>query len=148
MALSRPQTIGLIIAGILVAFLIGFVPTWSHARNLEHRLSVTDQELRLARVQGRLGAALAEAMRSNYERSRQLMTGVFSELQAVHPALEQPERRAAAEQILQQRDEIITLLSRAEPESVQRLMLLYTRYSAAVDPELRAGAIATTPDPP
>jgi hypothetical protein len=148
MALSRPQTIGLIVAAIVLAFLIGFVPTWSHARSLEREAAVTRFELRLARLQGRMGAALTEAMRSNYERSRQIMTEVFSELQAVSPALTQPERRAAADQVLAHRDEMVTLLSRNEPESVQRLMLLYTRFAAAVDPALAAGATGTTPTVP
>jgi hypothetical protein len=146
MALSRNQTIGIVAASVLAAFVIGFLPMWTHARNLDDQLTEARYELQLARLQGRLGAALTEAMRSNYERGRQLMAGFFTELQAVDPALRSPEERQAAEQILQQRDEIITLLSRAEPESVQRLMLLYTRFAGVVDPALQPGGSGTTPD--
>jgi septal ring factor EnvC (AmiA/AmiB activator) len=153
--MTRNQWIGAAAAAVVLAFLIGFFVSWSRARTLDRQLGesrteleATRFELELYQTQGRLGAALAEAQRSNYERVRQLMTQVFSELDASRDRIADPERRQAAELILAQRDEIITQLSRAEPESVQRLMLLYTRMFAAVDPIGRDAPATVTPPGP
>ncbi|MDQ3555552.1 MAG: hypothetical protein M3409_02070, partial [Gemmatimonadota bacterium] len=111
------------------------------ARTLDVELATARHELAMARLQGRLGAALAESLRSNYERSRQLMTDFFREAQGRLPAVEDPHQRQELQAMLAQRDELITLLARAEPESTQRLMLLYTRFFTAFDP---AGVRAST----
>jgi hypothetical protein len=133
------RTIGLAAAGLLIAFLLGFVPTYAAKRHAQHELEAARLELRLSRLQGRLGAAMAESLRSNYERARQLMAGYFSDLQGAVGQVENPAEKQALNAILAQRDEMITLLSRAQPESTQRLMLLYTQMFAATDPQ---GAVA------
>jgi hypothetical protein len=146
--MTRNRWIGAAVAAVVLAFLLGFLPMWSRASAVERQLEETRFELELYRIQGRLGAALAEAQRSNFERARQLMTQVYASLQPASAQIADPERRQAMEAVLEQRDEIITQLSRAEPESVQRLMLLYTRFFAAIDP-LGQGAPATvTPTAP
>lgn len=127
----------------VVVFLAGFLPMWSRARSLEAELERTRHDLRMARLEGQLGAALSESLRSNYERSRQLMADFFTTLQGTVGEVREPAQRRALEGILAQRDEIITLLSRAQPESTQRLMILYTTYFATMDP-----AGAGTPPPP
>lgn len=141
-----------IAAGIaLAAFLLGFVPQWSRANGLRDRLSATRQELavarhdvRMAQVEGQIGAALAEAQRSNYEQARQRMTEVYTELQAVTPALQGTQRRTV-EAILAERDEMVTLLARAAPESRERLMLVYTRYHNAFHPAAARAPITPVP---
>jgi hypothetical protein len=146
--MSRSRLIGLSVLALLVAFGLGFLPQWLRARSLDGELRETRHELRMARLEGVLGAALAEALRSNYERSRQLMADFFSRLQGTVGEVENPKQRQELQAILAQRDEIITLLSRAEPESTQRLMLAYTRYFAAVDPAAKGAPTAVTPSPP
>jgi hypothetical protein len=146
--MTRNQWIGAAVAGLIVAFLIGFVPMWSRAGTLDRQLEEARFELELYQIQARLGAALAEAQRSNYERARQLMTQVFASLQASTARIGDPQRRQAAESVLAQRDELITQLSRAEPESTQRLMLLYTRLFAAIDPLGRDAPATVTPPTP
>ena len=146
--MERKQLIGLGVLAALVVFLLGFLPQWSRARQRGEELERTRVELRLARLEARLGAALTESLRSNYEKSRQLMADFFTELQTGMGEVEDPARREALTGILRQRDEIITLLSRAQPESTQRLMLLYTSYHAAVDPAARTAPAVTPPPPP
>ena len=141
-----------IAAGIaLTAFLLGFVPQWSRANGLRDRLDATRQEvavarhdLRMARVEGQIGAALAEAQRSNYEQARQRMTEVYAELQAVAPALRGAHRNEV-DAILAQRDEMVTLLARAAPESRERVMLVYTRYHNAFHPAAARAPITPVP---
>jgi len=146
--MTRNQWIGAGVGAVVVAFLIGYLVSWTSVRALDGQLASTEVqleetrfELELYRLQGQLGAALAEAQRSNFERARQLMTGVFSGLQENLGRMQDPERQAAAQRILAQRDELITLLSRAEPEATQRLMLLYTQFFAAVDPIGREASV-------
>jgi type II secretory pathway pseudopilin PulG len=142
------RTLALVIAGLLIAFLLGFVPQWMAKRDAHRSLAEARLELRLSRQQGRLGAALSESLRSNYERARQLMAAYFTDLQGTVGAVEDPRRRQTLNGILAQRDEIITQLSRAQPESSQRLMLLYTSMFTAVDPQGAVGTTVTPPPPP
>ena len=148
MNLSRSKLIALFVALVLAAFLIGFLPQWFRARGLAEELEEVRFELEMAQLEGLLGAALAEAGRSNYERARQLLTQFYPELQDNLAQVEDPADRRALQGILNQRDEIVTLLSRAEPESMQRLLLLYTQYFSAIDPAGTTVPTAVTPSPP
>ena len=145
---SRLKLIGVAVAAAIVVFLVGYLPQRSRAAGYRDDLRQARHELKFARLEGRLGAALSESLRSNYERSRQLMADFFSELQSSTGQVTDARQRQALEGILAQRDEIITLLSRAQPESTQRLMLLYTTYFAAMDPAGRNSPAVTPPPPP
>jgi hypothetical protein len=143
------RTLGLVAAGLVIGFLLGFIPEMIGKRHAQRDLDAARLELRLSRDQGRLGAAMAEALRSNYERSRQLMAGVFTDLQSVQGQVQDARKRQALTGVLSQRDEIITLLSRGQPESAQRLMILYTQVFAVLDPQgTVAPAVTTAPAPP
>lgn len=146
--MTRTKQIALLVAVAVATFLLGFGSQWLRARSLSAELEETRWELRLAHLEGRLGAALAESSRGNYERARQLMADFYRELQASVDGVEDPADRRALQAILTERDEIITLLSRAEPEATQRLMLAYTRYFEAVDPAAGAAPTSVTPSPP
>ena len=141
--MDRNRLIAIAVGIALVAFLLGFLPQWTRANGLSDRLQDTRHELRMSRTEAQIGAALTESLRSNYERARQLMVEVFSTLQAVAPSLEGTQRREV-DAILAQRDEVVTLLARAAPESAQRVMLIYSRYHGALQPPARA---TTTPAP-
>ena len=140
--MDRKRLIALWVVAAVVIFLIGFLPQWARANRTGERLEEARFELRLSRAQNQIGAALAESLRSNYERARQIMTEVYVDLEAVAPRLE-PAQRREVQAILAQRDEIVTLLARAAPESTQRLMLTYTRFHPIASP----GAPAPTPTP-
>jgi hypothetical protein len=141
--MDRNRLIAIAVGIALAAFLLGFLPQWSRANGLSDRLQETRHELQMSRTEGQIGAALTESLRSNYERARQLMAEVFLALQTVAPSLEGAQRREV-DAILTQRDEVITLLARAAPESAQRVMLIYTRYHNAFQPPAR---VTTTPAP-
>ena len=141
--MDRNRQIAIAVGIALVAFLLGFVPQWMRANRAGERLAEARFELRMSRTEGKIGAALTESLRSNYERARQLMTEVYAELQSAAPRLQGTQRREV-DAILAGRDEMITLLARAAPESSQRVMLIYTRYHNAFHP---TAAVATTPAP-
>jgi hypothetical protein len=145
--MDRNRWIGIAVLAAVLAFAAGFLPQWQRARTLDRDLTATRHELATARLQGRLGAAVTESMRSNYERSRQLMTDFFRDAQAHLAAVEDPRQRQELQGMLRERDELITLLARSEPESTQRLMLLYTRFFTAFDPAAERAPTSVTPSP-
>ncbi|HEY7770367.1 hypothetical protein [Longimicrobium sp.] len=142
--MDRNRIITIAVGAALLGFLLGFLPQWSRANGLRDDLDDTRLQLRTAQIENRIGAALAESLRSNYERSRQVMTTVFSDLQAVRGQVS-PAQQKEVDAILAQRDEMVTLLARAAPESSQRLMLIHTRYHGAFSGDT---APATTPAGP
>lgn len=157
--MTKPKLVGIVAAAVVVAFLIGFLPQWLQGRNQRSEMESARQEwqteraalqhdLKVARLEGRIGAALAESLRGNYERARQLMVSFYTDLQETIPALTDPTQKREMEAILDQRFEIVTLLSRAEPEATERLMLAYTRYFAAMDPIGQEAPTSLTPSPP
>jgi hypothetical protein len=140
--MDRNRQIAIAVGIALVAFLLGFVPQWMRANRTGDRLDEARFALQMSRTEDKIGAALTESLRSNYERARQLMTEVYGELQGAAPKLEGTQRREV-DAILAGRDEMVTLLARAAPESSQRLMLLYTRYHNAFQPQPAAPATVT-----
>ena len=133
--MDRKRLILIAVGIALAAFLTGFLPQWARANRNGDALEAARTELRVARTEGKIAAALTESLRSNYELSRQLMTEVYAEIQRYTPAAASETERRELQAILAQRDEIITLLARAAPESSQRLMLIHTRYRQAMNPE-------------
>lgn len=146
--LSKGRKIGVAVAALLAVFLLGFAPQWLRARSMEQELTTARSEMRMLDLGGRLAAALAESHRGNYERARQLMAGFFSNLETQIPNYGDADEREELEALMRQRDEIITLLSRAEPESTSRLNLMYTRYFAVTHPLGRDAPASVTPSPP
>jgi hypothetical protein len=149
--MDRNRLIAIAVGIALAAFLLGFLPQWSRANDLRDRLTTGRQELaaarhdlRMSRAEGQIGAALAESQRGNFEQARQRMTEVYGELQAAAPTLQGGQRREV-DAILAQRDEIVTLLARAAPESRERLMLIYTRYHNAFHPAAARAPITAAP---
>jgi hypothetical protein len=144
--MTRNRWIGVGAIVLIAAFLIGFLPQWAQNRALAQQLERSDLRIELLELQVRTGTALAEAHRENHERARQQMTVVF-------PALERVRARVPAgdaqriQEILAERDEVITLLSRASPESTARLATLYRQLLPVT---LREAEPATdrTPQPP
>jgi hypothetical protein len=145
--MDRNRIITITVGAALLGFLLGFLPQWSRANGLSDSLEDTRLQLRTAQIENRIGAALAESLRSNYERSRQLMTTVFSDLQAVRGQVS-PAQQKEVDAILAQRDEIVTLLARAAPESSQRLMLIHTRYHTAFSGDPAPATTPAGPAPP
>lgn len=137
---TRFRQIGIGAGALLLGFLIGWAVQLGPKRAVEteldtaqRELEATRAELRMHGLQTRIGAALAEALRGNYERGRQLMSSFYQDLEAAAPSVTAPAAQEAIRQAVRERDEMITLLSRAAPESAQRLTMLYTRLYLVFD---------------
>jgi hypothetical protein len=130
------KKIALYAIGLLVGFLLGFIPMWLTARDRAQQLAGAQQELRLARMENMLASAAVYGRRGDYEPARQSASDFFTALQAETgqesgSALTQAQRESI-KPLFAQRDDIITLLARSDPASADRLSDLYVLYRQTV----------------
>jgi hypothetical protein len=128
---DNQRTILIAAAAAIVAFAIGALWQYASVRTHADRLSATSEALTFQRLEATLGAATIEAQRGSYEISRQLASDFFSGLQAAIGGAA-PDRRQAFTEILQQRDAMITALSRYDTQSGALLAQLFTRFRIAM----------------
>lgn len=123
-------------AVLLVVFLLGFVPMWLTARERAYNLAETQRQLKAAQMQNILASAVIDARRAEYEPARQSASDFFTNLQAEMEREDNPVLTQAQREIIRplftQRDEIITLLSRSDPASADRLSNFYVSYRKAI----------------
>lgn len=127
-----------LVAAFALGLAIGFLPQWRTSRDLRERLDEVTHRLEVARLQSALGAALAEVEAGEYERARQLASSFYTGLEALEGEVRDEAQTVVLDDIALGRDQMITLLSRAEPEARGRLAAVYSRYFAAMqqpDPE-------------
>ncbi len=146
--MTRARKTFAIAGGIVLAFLVGFGWQFTRAHGLQGQLDQAQKELTFQRMEATLGAATIEAQRGGYEPSRQLASDFFTRLQAAIETVPDNEK-AGLQDILQQRDAIITELSRGDAQSGAVLANLFVRYRSAVGeaPAAPANAPAATTSP-
>jgi hypothetical protein len=118
----------LVILLLAAAFLGGFVPQWLEARSLRANLEQTDLQLRLANAHRALGVASQEAQRNNYANASQAAAKFFNDAAVLSraEAFESEQRtRVALLSYTAQRDEVMALLSAADPAARDRLAGLF-----------------------
>jgi hypothetical protein len=118
---------------LAAAFLLGFAPMWLKLRECSIGFPETKRQLRLARIQNSLASAVIEVRRGDYEPARQAASDFFTALRAeisagTDSALSQAQREGVLP-LFPQRDELITLLARADAASADRLSDVYVAYS-------------------
>jgi hypothetical protein len=117
---------------LLLAVLLGFVPMWLKSRQGTSRLAEAERKLNLARMENSLGSAALHARRGDYETARLAASDFYTALLAAtstdaHSALSQAQQDGA-HLVLGQRDDLITLLARADAASADLLADLYVSY--------------------
>ncbi|MEO6334712.1 MAG: hypothetical protein ABIO91_06975 [Pyrinomonadaceae bacterium] len=115
----------------LAAFLLGFVPMWISARTQENERAAAIKTLRLSVLQNTVGTAALNARRGEFEQARQQASDFYTdfrtEMERETSAFD-AQQRSAAQPILAQRDETITLLARNDTAAVDRLTDLYFAF--------------------
>ena len=123
-------------AVLLVVFLLGFVPMWLKARQSAGSLAEANHQLTLVRMQNNLASAVIDARRGDYEPARQaasqFFTSISTELDKGGASDFTQAQRQGLPPLLDGRDEVITLLSRSDPASADRLSDLYVVYRKAM----------------
>ncbi|HUE85715.1 MAG TPA: hypothetical protein VMO26_06520 [Vicinamibacterales bacterium] len=118
-------------AVLLVVFLLGFVPMWLQARSRANERDAAHQALRLAQLENTLAAAAIQARRGDYEPAREAASTFYTNLTAEldrMPSVFTPAQRERMLALLADRDQLITLLARADPAVAERLADAYVSY--------------------
>ena len=131
------RTVGICLGVALVAFLVGLVPAWLRSREHAGERDAARRELRLARMQNALGAAAVDSARGDYEPARRAASDFYSALGAEADAAGEDSilttaQRDALRPLLQQRDDLITLLARSDPAATPRLLDMHASLRKAV----------------
>jgi hypothetical protein len=125
------RRLGMFGAVVFAAFLLGFLPMWLSARARTIERNAVQQALRLAELENALAAAALQARRGDYEPAREAASIFFTNLQAQldgSPTAFSAPQREMMQSILAQRDQVITLLARADPAVAERLSDAYVTY--------------------
>jgi hypothetical protein len=116
---------------LVLMFLLGFIPAWWSARETTRQRDAAQANLRLSQLQNRLATAALSARRGEYEPARLATSDFFTDLRA---EIDRPEsgfnarQREAVQPILNERDEVITLLARYDRSAAERLTDMYLKY--------------------
>lgn len=133
-ATARPVAtrLAVILIVAVAAYVVGFVPGWSKSRSLNRRVSDLRRQLALSEIENKLAAAALEANLGRHEQARQSASQFFTrlrdELDHDKDSALSPAQRDQALQLLNQRDDIITLLARSDPSSSKKLADLYVAF--------------------
>ncbi|HSH46620.1 MAG TPA: hypothetical protein VK966_12320 [Longimicrobiales bacterium] len=100
---------------VLVAFAVGFGWQYYRASTIQDSLEETEQELAMERLRLGLAQATLAAQSGDYELARQQMSDFFNDAQS-QMGMFPPELQQALREILTQRDDVITGLSRSNHE--------------------------------
>ena len=125
----------------LIAFLLGLLPMWWTKRSVANELATTKRELKRQQIENSLSAAAVYARRGEYEPARQNASSFFTEMQSEmnssDPVVLTAQERTKVPALLSGRDEIITLLSRGDPASADRVSDVFAAYRAitAAEPQ-------------
>lgn len=118
---------------LLAVFLLGLVPMWLVARGWAADRDTAQRDLRLCRMENSLLSAVVDSGRGEYEPARLAASNFFSSLREQVDLASEPSDLTAAQKeslrpLLNQRDDLITLLARSDPASANRLAELYTAF--------------------
>lgn len=127
----------LFVVGLSVAFLAGLIPMWLTARGYAIERDKARNDLRRSHFQNTIASATIDARRAEYETARQSASKFFTEVDVEldkdnYEVFSQVQKEQI-KTIIAPRDEIITLLSRSDPVSADKLVDIYVAYRKAVE---------------
>lgn len=131
----------------IVGLLLGLIPMYLMARERGQQLANTQQRVRLYELQRRIANASFDAKRGEYELARQSAGDFYNDLRKEvdrndHSALPSAEHENL-KKLFANQNEIVTLLARNDPASVDRLNEAYLTYRNAVSTALPTDTFAT-----
>ncbi len=129
---SAVKRIGIYAAILVAVFLLGLIPMWLSARERSSERDAAQRSLRVSRMQNRLASAAIDARRGEYEQAREAASDFFTNLRTEVDRTQDraltTDQNTRAETILATRDDIITMLARNDPASVDRLADAYVAF--------------------
>lgn len=124
---------------LVAAILVGLVPMWLVARQRGAERDQAQRNLRLCRLEKDLASAVINARRGEYERARLAASSFFTSLLEQVDQIGRPSDLTEAQTnglrpLLNQRDDVITLLARSDPAAADRLTEIYMSLQTAMLP--------------
>lgn len=116
---------------VVAAFLLGLLPMWLAGRSGAREHERTQQALRLTQLKNGLAAAAIQARRGDYEPAREAASSFYTDLRTElerDPSGFTPRQREMMPPLLAERDQLITLLARADPAVAERLAEAYVSF--------------------
>lgn len=130
------KRVGIYAGILLMVFLLGFIPMWFRARSYSNQYEQSQRELRLSRMQNKLASSVINARLGEYETARQtagdFFTTLRTEIEKAESSALSNQQRENLKGLLDQRDDIITLLARNDPASADKTMALYVLYQKGI----------------
>jgi hypothetical protein len=124
------------LAVLTVVFLLGFVPMWVVNWRTSLKLDHARANVHLLSLETHLAAAAIYSRRGDYEIGRQEASTFFTALQwelgKSDSTIFTEQEKAGFTNLLNDRDDVITLLSRSDPASADRLSALYVAYRSSL----------------
>jgi hypothetical protein len=122
---------------LAVVFLLGLVPMWLSARGSRAERDAAQRDLRLCRLENNLMSSAIDSRRGEYERARLAASSFFTSLREQVDQEDSTDltsqQREGLRPLLNQRDDLITLLARSDPASADRLTEMYVSFRKALD---------------
>ena len=111
------------VIAVLIAFLLGLIPMWTLAYSRGSAADKAKIDLRTATLKNQIASATLYGKRGEYEKSRQFASEFFTSLKTRIETVDagNSDRKAQLSKLLDQRDQIVTLLARSDPAGVDRL---------------------------
>lgn len=133
------RRIAIYAAVLLAVFLLGLIPMWLSSRSRAAERDTAQRESRRCRLENNLMSAAIESRRGEYERARLAASDFFISLREQVDLLQNSGDLTSAQReglrpLLNQRDDLITLLARSDPASADRLVEMYVAFRKAMNP--------------
>jgi hypothetical protein len=142
----QQRTILIAAAAAILGLAIGAGWQYAASRDSVNELDQTRTELAFQQLEATLGAATIEAQRGSYELARQLASSFFTGLQT-HLGSASQAQQPEFSQLLQQRDPMITALSRGDPQTGSMLAQMFMRYRIAMGEPVGPQSDVQSPPP-
>ena len=132
--------VSLIVAGLLIAFLVGFIPMWMQVNQVTAEHEKTKDVLLKEEIVNSLMSGVIDARRGEYESARKDASDFFTNLRAEIDKSDDesaytPEQKTNLRNLFGNRDNTITLLAQRDQASVERLTETYLNYLKAIGEE-------------
>ena len=131
------QKLGVYTLLVVTSLVVGMVPMWLKASQNAAERDAAQQELRLTRMENVLAGSVISAKRGDYEPARQTASDFFNAVRSqVDRGAGSDLSHAQLERVkflLNNRDDIITLLARSDPAAADRLSDMYVAYRRAMN---------------
>ena len=116
---------------LIAVFLIGYVPSYWRARNLNQEVDAARQEISQLRLRDAIGRVYFEASEKNYGRAKEASVRFFDQARQLKDRTENAGLKQSLQQMLDAQQTISFKLGQADPAVLNDLARLYRQTQQA-----------------